>query len=79
MDRRLDEMRQSLRASTPDWMDGRRRMDGRRATAVGLHETDDGYVLYADLPGFERDEIDLELVGDVLTLDADGRSVPIED
>lgn len=64
MDRRLDEMRQSLRASTPDWM------DGRRGTAVDLHETDDGYVLYADLPGFELDEIDLTVDDDVLALDA---------
>ncbi len=35
---------------------------------VDLHETDDAYVLTAELPGVGRDDIDIQLHGDQLTL-----------
>ncbi|QLD85867.1 Hsp20/alpha crystallin family protein [Natronomonas halophila] len=40
------------------------------SVAVDIEETDDAYVVTADLPGFDRDDIDVELAGDRLTLSA---------
>ncbi|MFT4883396.1 MAG: HSP20 family protein [Natronomonas sp.] len=40
------------------------------AVAIDVEETDDAYVVTADLPGFDRDDIDVELAGDRLTLSA---------
>jgi HSP20 family protein len=42
--------------------------------AMDLVETDDHYVLMADLPGLSQDDIDLEFEGDVLTLSGERRS-----
>jgi HSP20 family protein len=42
--------------------------------AMDLVETDDHYVLTADLPGLSQDDIDLEFEGDVLTLSGERRS-----
>lgn len=36
--------------------------------AVDIEETDDAYVLEADLPGVKRDDIDIELVGNELAI-----------
>jgi HSP20 family protein len=40
------------------------------SVAVDLEETDDAYRVTADLPGFDREDIDVELAGDRLTLSA---------
>lgn len=37
---------------------------------VDLEEQDDKYVLSADLPGFSKDDISIELDGDMLTIEA---------
>ena len=37
---------------------------------VDLEELDDKYVLSADLPGFSKDDINIELDGDMLTIEA---------
>lgn len=36
--------------------------------AVDLRETEDAYVVHADIPGLKKEEIDLEVVEDVLTI-----------
>jgi HSP20 family protein len=38
-----------------------------------MERTDDGFVVVADLPGFERDEIDIRLTDGVLIIEADNR------
>ena len=40
------------------------------SVAVDVAETDDGYVVVADLPGFDREDIDVELAGETLTVSA---------
>jgi HSP20 family protein len=40
------------------------------SVTVDVEEADDAYVVTADLPGFDRDDIDVELAGDRLTLSA---------
>jgi HSP20 family protein len=40
------------------------------SAAIDVEESDDAYVVTADLPGFDRDDIDVELAGDRLTLSA---------
>lgn len=40
-----------------------------RDAGVTLEKSDDGYVVFADLPGFEREEIDLTFDHGVLTID----------
>lgn len=42
--------------------------------AMDLVETDDHYVLKADLPGLSQDDINLEFEGDVLTLSGERKS-----
>jgi HSP20 family protein len=42
--------------------------------AMDLVETDDSYVLTADLPGLSQEDINLEFEGDVLTLSGERRS-----
>lgn len=37
---------------------------------VNLEEQDDKYIVSADLPGFSKDEINIELDGDLLTIEA---------
>jgi HSP20 family protein len=36
--------------------------------AVDLRETDDAYVVHADVPGVKKDEIDIEIIEDVVTI-----------
>jgi len=38
---------------------------------VSVEETDDGFVVLADLPGFDRDELSIRLHDDVLQLDGE--------
>ena len=40
------------------------------SVAVDVAETDDEYVVVADLPGFDREDIDVELAGETLTVSA---------
>ena len=40
------------------------------SVAVDVAETDDGYIVVADLPGFDREDIDVELAGETLTVSA---------
>jgi HSP20 family protein len=42
--------------------------------AMDLVETDDHYVLTADLPGLSQDDLNLEFEGDVLTLSGERKS-----
>lgn len=41
------------------------------STAVDLVETDQAYVVRVDLPGYDREAIDVELAGQTLTVSAD--------
>lgn len=41
-----------------------------RSIAVDLVDEGDAYVVRADLPGYDRDEIDVELAGDALAISA---------
>jgi HSP20 family protein len=50
--------------------DGEGRM-GRRDIHLHVEEADDGYVVVADLPGFETEEIDLRFDDGFLTIEAD--------
>jgi HSP20 family protein len=50
--------------------DGEGRM-GRGDIHLTVEEADEGYVVLADLPGFERDEIDLRFEDGVLTIEAE--------
>jgi HSP20 family protein len=44
---------------------------GRRDIHLHIEEADDGYVVFADLPGFETEEIDLRLDDGFLTIEAE--------
>jgi len=49
------------------------RADGYGTGNVRMDRTDEGVVVVADLPGFERDEIDVRYADGVLTIEADNR------
>ncbi len=51
----------SLREKQSDTLAGMR---------VDVHETDDAYEIHADLPGVKKDDIDVRLENDVLTVSA---------
>lgn len=59
MDRMIDQMRRSM--STWDDWSGRPAMLGgsHRDINLSLDTNEEGYVLLADMPGFEKEEIDL--------------------
>ncbi|WP_435155638.1 Hsp20/alpha crystallin family protein [Haladaptatus sp. DFWS20] len=64
MDRMFEQMRSRM------WGVSDPRGDGRRGTHIDLKEHDGQFVLVADLPGFEKEEIDLTFSDDVLTVSA---------
>lgn len=41
---------------------------GRFAPAMDVHETEDAYVVEADVPGLQKDEIHIEVADNVLTI-----------
>ena len=53
--------RPALRGDTENGIAGMR---------VDVHETDDSYDIHADLPGVEKDDIEITLLNDVLTVSA---------
>ena len=44
--------------------------NGIAGMRVDVHETDDSYDIHADLPGVEKDDIEITLLNDVLTVSA---------
>ena len=68
MESMIDQMRRSAFGT---WADqARPAIAGRSAGEVGatVEEREDGYVVLADLPGFERDELDITYDDGVLTI-----------
>jgi HSP20 family protein len=64
----MDRMMESMRRSMFEGLDDVRR--GGSSVNVTLDRDGDEYVVLADLPGFEKSEIDLRLDDGVLVLDA---------
>lgn len=70
----LDEMTERMRRMLDETLGGSgfglRPFGGTMAWSplVDLEETDDAYVVEADLPGVKRGDVDVELVGDELTI-----------
>ena len=64
-------MFEQMRRSLPgwEWNEGRETWGGSDL-ALDVHRDEDGYLLVADVPGFERDEIELTADGGVLVIDA---------
>ncbi|MFT4884989.1 MAG: HSP20 family protein [Natronomonas sp.] len=60
MDRLFESMRRSMLGGS--WMTG--------DTNLRMETTDEGYLVHADLPGFETDELDIRFDDGVLTIDA---------
>ncbi|QLD87159.1 Hsp20/alpha crystallin family protein [Natronomonas halophila] len=60
MDRLFERMRRSMLGG--NWMAG--------DANLRMETTDDGYLVHADLPGFEREDLDLRFEDGVLTIDA---------
>ncbi len=63
--REIDEMEKAFFGETPA---------SRAAFSTDIKETDDGYVLEADLPGVKKEDINLELTDNVLTITAERHS-----
>lgn len=69
MEQLFDQMRREMfgGVGTPQLAAGE---DGWDA-GVSIEETDEGFVVLADLPGFDREELSVRLHGDVLHLDGE--------
>ena len=72
MDRMFDQMRRSMMGGWDMMPFDARGQYGRMTSDMNLRlePTDDGYVVMADLPGFEKDEIDVRYEDDVLSIAA---------
>jgi HSP20 family protein len=62
IERMFDRMSQQFETLDEDLFEG--------SVAVDIEDTDDAFVVTADLPGFEGDDINVELAGETLTLSA---------
>lgn len=47
--------------------------------AVDLSETDDAYIIEADMPGVDKDDVKIELLEDVVTITGERKSEKTED
>ena len=67
MSRQFDDMNRQLGS----WDSGVGEMVSRGGMAIDVTEHDDSLVVVADLPGFEKEDIDLKIAGQVLTIKPD--------
>jgi HSP20 family protein len=75
VDRMIDQLRRDMFEFQQGLSDGLPAFEEfRHGTAVDLAEHDDEFVLTADLPGFEHEEIELRYADDVLWLNAEHES-----
>lgn len=74
----LEEMLDRLGEQVEEGMTGGTRLPGGRSVAVDLADEGETYVLTADLPGFETDDIDLTLQDNHVHIEADRESVEEE-
>lgn len=70
MERLVDQMRSEMFASGMPSLDDGGHTDGWDA-AVSIEETDDGFAVLADLPGFDREELSVSLHDEHLHLDGE--------
>ncbi|WP_254280308.1 Hsp20/alpha crystallin family protein [Haloarcula marina] len=73
MERFFDQMRRDMFSNWSDssghgWRDAEFGGESGWDAGISIEETDDGFVVLADLPGFERDELSLRLHDDRLHL-----------
>ena len=67
MSRQFEDMNRQLGS----WEGNVGEMVGHRGMAIDVAEHDDSLVVVADLPGFEKDDIDLKIAGQTLTIVAE--------
>jgi HSP20 family protein len=67
IDRVTDRMRRMLDETFGDWPSALERA-GAWSPSVDIEETDDAYVVEAELPGVQRDDVDIELSGNELSI-----------
>jgi HSP20 family protein len=70
LERFFDRMSEQFERSSGDWEMGWNALPGR-SMAVDLADHDDEYVLEADLPGFEKDDIDVRITDHTLHIEAE--------
>ena len=73
MDRMFDQMRRSMftpwSGRVADWdLPEMSRLTGRSDSNLTVERDDDGYVVLADLPGFEKEDLDLRFDDGVLSV-----------
>lgn len=66
----MERMMESMRRSMYDSVDDVRSMTGMGNAHMSLEATDDGYLVMADMPGFEKEEIDLRFDDGKLVVEA---------
>lgn len=64
MERMFDQMRRSMMGVDHE-------AEGHAGANLSIETDDEGYVVYADVPGFEKSEIDLQFDGEVLRIEAE--------
>jgi HSP20 family protein len=66
----LEQVSERMRRMLAETFGGRLTpiVEGKWAPAVDIEEADDAYVVEADLPGVKRNDVNIELVGNELTI-----------
>jgi HSP20 family protein len=69
----LEQVSERMRRMLSETFGGRQApsREGAWAPAVDIEEADDAYVVEADLPGVKRNDVNIELVGNELTITGD--------
>lgn len=81
LERQFDRMQRQFEEALNQWNTGEfGAMDaGIASMEVDLADRGDEFVLTADVPGFEKDDIDLRLVDDTIHISADREETDIEE
>ncbi len=74
MDRWFESFRRDMEDFYGRMPFGPSRAFGSRAPPVDLMETDEGVVVTAELPGLEKDQVEIEIRDDALFISGDSRS-----
>jgi HSP20 family protein len=71
IERMFEQMSEQFEQSSSQWEQTPFGFGGGEAMSVDVEERDDEFVVTADVPGFDKDEIDVQLADDTLEIAAD--------
>lgn len=71
IERMFEQMSEQFDQSSTRWRGSPFGVEGGESMSVDVEERDEEFVVTADLPGFDKDDIDVQLADDTLEIHAD--------